>query len=335
MWVGGSMKPGCPFGKNATLRNRCARSRVRYDGSMSTSQLKRNTLVGLVVSLFLAAGKFAAGVVGHSSALVADGVESLADTVGSLVVWQGFRIASRQPDADHPYGYGRAEAVAAFCVGSLLVVAAVIIVCKAFAQILTPHEAPASWTLLALIVFIATKELLFRFVLRGASTFESDLARADAWHHRSDAITSAAALIGVAIAIWGPRLFDAPRLVLADEVAAILASGIILYTALHLIRPALRELLDGSAVELAERVRATAARVAGVRLIEKVYARKSGRGYLVDMHLHVPPNLDVRSAHALSGKVKAVVRAEHASVLHVLIHVEPDERPSAAPMAAG
>lgn len=302
---------------------------------MSTDQLQRNTIVGLVVSLLLASGKLIAGIFGHSSALVADGVESLADTVGSFVVWQGFRVASREPDADHPYGYGRAETVAAFCVGSLLVVAAVVIVVKAFTEILTPHEAPAPWTLFVLIVVIATKEVLFRFVLRGAEMFESDAARADAWHHRSDAITSVAAFIGVSAAIWGPRLFDAPRLVLADEAAAILASGIILITALRLIRPALRELLDGSATELAEKVRTTASRIDGVRLVEKVHARKSGRGFLVDMHLHVPPTLDVRSAHALAGKVKSMVRAEHPSIRHVLVHVEPDEGRPENSVAAG
>ena len=297
---------------------------------MSTSQLQRNTLIGLVVSVLLAGGKFVAGVVGHSSALVADAVESLSDAVGSIVVWQGFRVASREPDAEHPYGYGRAETVAAFCVGALLVVAAVFIVVRAFEEMLRPHQAPAAWTLAALAGVIVAKELLFRVVLRGADQFESDAARADAWHHRSDAITSAAAFIGVSVAIWGPGLFNAPRLVLADEAAAMIASGIILLTAVRLIRPSLRELLDAAAPELAEKVRITAAQVEGVRVVEKVHARKSGRGYLVDMHLHVPPELSISAAHALSGKVKAIVRATHPHVQHVLIHVEPDERKSQA-----
>lgn len=292
---------------------------------MSTTQLQRNTLIGLVVSVMLAGGKFVAGVVGHSSALIADAVESLSDAVGSIVVWQGFRVASREPDAKHPYGYGRAETVAAFCVGFLLLVAAVYIVVAAFEEMLTPHKAPEAWTLVALAGVIIAKELLFRVVLRGADLFESDAARADAWHHRSDAITSTAAFVGVSVAIWGPGLFDSPRLVLADEAAAMIASGIILITALRLIRPSLRELLDAATPELAERVRATAAQVEGVRLVEKVYARKSGRGYLVDMHLHVPPELSISAAHALAGKVKAIVRASHSSVQHVLIHVEPDE----------
>lgn len=294
--------------------------------SVPADPLQRNTVVGLAASVLLAAVKFAAGVFGHSSALVADAVESLADTVGSIVVWQGLRVANRPADAEHPYGYGKAEAVAAFCVGALLLVAAAIIVWRAFDEMLTPHHAPAPWTLIVLVGCVAVKEGLFRFVLRGANMFESDAARADAWHHRSDAITSAAAFVGVSIAIWGPGLFDAPRLVLADEAAAMIASGIILFTGIRLIRPSLRELLDAAAPDLAEQVRATASQVDGVRLVEKVHVRKSGRGHHVDMHLHVAPEMAVTTAHALSGKVKSVVRERHPSIRHVLIHIEPDER---------
>lgn len=305
-----------------------ARARRRYRGRVSDTRLERNAIIGLIVSLLLAAGKLVAGVLGHSSALVADGVESLADTVGSVVVWQGFRIARREPDEEHPYGYGRAETLAAFCVGVLLVVAAAVIVVKAFEEILTPHRAPAPWTLGVLLAVVVVKEVLFRVVLRGAELFESDAARADAWHHRADAITSAAALVGVSVAIWGPRLSGVPELVLADEVAAILASGVIVFTGVRLARPAVRELLDASADALAQRVRPTAERVPGVRLVEKLVARKSGRGYLVDMHLHVDPTIDVRTAHALAGRAKAQILREHPEVRHVLIHIEPDERPS-------
>lgn len=299
---------------------------MRTIGQVSTAQLKRNTLIALLVSVLLAAGKFLAGVLGHSSALVADGVESLADTVGSIAIWQGFRVASRQPDADHPYGYGRAETVAALSVGALLVAAALLIVVKAFQELLVPHDAPAAWTLIVLVSVIVAKEVLFRLILRGAEMFESDAARADAWHHRSDAITSAAAFIGVSIAIWGPAQFNMPKLVLADEAAAILASGIILFTAVRLIRPSLRELLDATTPELAEKIRATASGLEGVAMVEKVHVRKSGRGYLADMHVHVAPEMSVREGHALSGMVKARVMLEHPIVRHVLIHIEPDER---------
>ncbi len=287
--------------------------------------LKRNTLIGFAVSIALAGMKLAAGIVGHSSALVADAVESLADTAGSIIVWQALRVADRPPDEAHPYGYGKAEAVAALLVGVLLILAAVWIAIRAVEEIITPHRAPASWTLLVLLATIGVKEGLFRFVLRGAKQFESEAARADAWHHRADAITSAVAVVGVAAAVWGPPLLSMPRLVLADEVAAILAAGIILVTALRLSRSPLSELLDAAAPDLVRAVRETASCVEGVRLVEKVHARKSGRGYHIDMHLHVPAGMTVRDAHALSGKVKAIIRADQPGVIDVLIHIEPDE----------
>lgn len=293
---------------------------------MSADPLQRNTIVGLVASLALAGGKMLAGVLGHSSALVADAVESLADTIGSVVVWHGFRVASQPPDQGHPYGYGKAEAVAAFCVGAMLLVAAVVIAVKAVFDMMTPHGAPAAWTLIVFVVVIVLKETLFRFVMRGATAFESSAARADALHHRADAVSSVAAFIGVTIAVWGPRIFDAPWLVMADEVAAMIGSVIIVFTGVSLIRPSLRELLDATAPELAEKVRATASEVEGVRLVEKIHARKSGRGYHIDMHLHVAPDMAVLAAHSLSGKVKAHIREKHPNIQNVLIHIEPDER---------
>jgi cation diffusion facilitator family transporter len=288
--------------------------------------LERNTLVGLVASIGLAVVKGVAGLLGHSSALVADAVESLADAIGSIVVWQGLRVARREPDSEHPYGYGKAEALAALSVGVLLIAAAVVIVAKATSEMVVAHSAPASWTLAVLVAVIVVKEGLFRFLLGGAELHDSDAARADAWHHRSDAITSAAAVVGVAIAIWGPAWTGVPKLVLADEVAALVASGIILVTAWRLVRPSLRELLDGSVHERIDEVRAVASSIDGVRLVEKLYVRKSGAAYHVDLHLHVDPSMSVHDAHALAGKVKAAIRARVPGVRHVLIHVEPAEQ---------
>ncbi len=297
---------------------------------MPDRKLRRNTIIGLGISLALAAGKVAAGLLGHSSALVADAVESMADALGSVIVWWGLAVAERGPDEAHPYGYGRAEAVAALGVGALLIVAAVGIVVKAGAAMLAPHQAPAAWTLGVLVAVVVVKEALFRLVLRGADVSGSDAARADAWHHRADAATSAAAFIGVAVAVWGPGLCAAPRLVLADEAAAIFAAVVVLFTGLRMAGPALRELLDAANPAIAGRVRAAAGRVEGVRRVETVHARKSGRGYLVDLHLHVDPHLSVRDGHALAGRVKAGIRGELPAVRHVLIHVEPHEADRAA-----
>ncbi|MFZ4574262.1 MAG: cation diffusion facilitator family transporter [Phycisphaerales bacterium] len=292
---------------------------------MSDSQLKANTLLGLVASVLLAIAKFVAGVLGHSSALVADAVESLADTVGSIVVWQGLRVAAKPPDEDHPYGYGKAEALAALVVGFLLLLAAIGIVYKALAEIITVHQPPATWTLWVLVAVVVVKEALYRRVIQAAEQSSSEAARADAWHHRSDAITSGAALVGVAVAIYGPRWLGIPGLVLADEAAAMIASGIIAMTALSIMKDPLGELLDRASKDTAAKVRAVAEGVEGVVRVEKLFARKSGRGYHVEMHLHVPPEMPVRDAHALAGKVKAEVKAGVRSVQHMIVHVEPAE----------
>lgn len=290
---------------------------------MSAKQLQRNTIIGLVASLLLAAGKLVAGILGHSSALVADAVESLADTVGSVVVWHALRVAAKPPDERHPYGYGRAETVAALAVGGLLLVAAMLIIVSAAEAMLVPHSAPARWTLLVLIAVIIIKEVLFRLILKGAELADSDAAHADAWHQRSDAITSGAALIGVSLAVWGPRWFGSPKLVYADEVAAIAAGGIIALTALRLMKPAWSEALDAAAPEVGLQVAQTAQAIDDVVCVEVVRARKSGRWFYVDLHLHVDPLWSVEQAHALSGKVRATIRAKHERVRDVLIHIEP------------
>ena len=292
---------------------------------MSRQKLQRNTIIGFVASVLLAIMKLAAGVMGRSSALIADAVESFADTLGSMFVWQALRVAAKPADRDHPYGYGKAEALASLAVGGMLIVAAVYIVIKSFHEIVIPHEPPAPWTLGVLIFIVCVKEVLFRVVMRGADELESSAAKADAWHHRSDAITSAAAFLGVTIAVWGPQIFGIKALVMADEAAAILASGIILMTAVQIIRPSLLELMDATSHDLAAKVVSIAERVEGVCLIEKVLVRKSGAGFHLDMHLQVDPDLSIRVAHALAGKVKATLKSAMPGLVTVLIHVEPFE----------
>lgn len=296
---------------------------------MNQTPLTQNTLLGLFASLALAAVKFVAGWFGRSTALMADAIESLADTLGSLLVWHALRVAARPADPRYPYGYGKAEALASLTIGGMLVVAAVLIVGEAFHQLTVPHAPPRPWTLFVLVAVVAVKEILFRVVVRGAREFDSDAARADAWHHRSDAITSLAAFIGVSLAIWGPGWFGIPGFVLADEVAAILASGVILLTARSLIRPALAELLDADSPAMAARIEAVVSQIEGVADVEKVLVRKSGPGYLADMHMHVASDVTVATAHELTGKVKAVLREELPNLRTILIHVEPAEAPPA------
>ncbi|MFO0068018.1 MAG: cation diffusion facilitator family transporter, partial [Pirellulaceae bacterium] len=228
---------------------------MSYLDSMERSSLLRNTLLGLIASLLLSGIKFLAGVVGHSSALVADAVESFADAIGSLLVWQALRVASRPADEKHPYGYGKAEAVGALAVGCLLVIAAFWIAWESIRTWAGEPSSPEPWTLLVLLLVIGVKELLFRKVAHGAKQEQSSAADADAWHHRADAISSLAALVGVAIAVWGPKWTGKAWLAAADEWAALVAAAIILGTAWSILKPALRELLDADEPDMAEQVR--------------------------------------------------------------------------------
>ncbi len=291
----------------------------------------RNAALGLGVSVLLALGKLAAGLAGRSTALVADAVESLADSLGSIIVLSGLVVADRPADEQHPYGYGKAEALAALGVGVLLALSAAAIVAQSVHEMLTPHAAPAWWTLVVLGVVVVIKEVLFRRTLATAEALGSDAGRADAWHHRSDAITSVAAFVGVGVAVYGPGLTGQAWFVLADEVAALIASGVIVRTAWGLGVPALRELLDADAPGLGRAVREAAESVEGVMLVEKLHTRKSGSGHHVDMHLHVRGGLSVREAHALAGRVRAHVRATVRGVRDVLIHVEPAEEAAQRP----
>jgi len=294
-----------------------------FGSAMST--LQRNTLIGLAASILLAGVKLLAGIFGRSTALIADSIESLADSIGSLLVWQALRVAARPADERHPWGYGKAEAVASLLTGVLLLAAAVLMTVESIHEILIPHQPPAAWTLLLLAAVTVIKELLFRFMMKDAAAETSDAATADAWHQRSDAITSAAAFAGVSVAVWGPDLCGLPALIFADEAAAILASGIILLTAWKLAGPALSELLDADAPHLADTLRATAAGVPQVQCVEKVRVRKSGAGWLAELHIQVDPELPIRVAHAVGGQVRAELRTTVPGIRDALIHVEPHE----------
>ena len=163
--------------------------------------------------------KLLAGILGHSYALVADAIESSTDLFSSLVVWRGIQITGRsRPDADYPYGYGKAETLAAAAVALMLLGASVGVAAAAIHEIVTPHHVPAAWTLLVIAMVVVVKEWLFRKVAEVAREEHSLAVEADAWHHRSDAITSSAAFVGIAVAVLGgQRLGVGRRLGRADR----------------------------------------------------------------------------------------------------------------------
>lgn len=279
--------------------------------------------LGLIVNALLAAIKFAAGVLGNSYALIADAVESTADIAASLIVIGGLRIAAQPADADHPYGHGRAETLAAAVVALMLLAAAVGIAVKAVAEIRTPHHSPAPWTLVVLVVVVSTKWLLAKKVKRVGVELGSGVVDADASHHLSDAITSAAAFIGIAIAILAGPGWES-----ADDWAALLASSIIFYNGLHLLKPAVDELMDRMPAEdLVRQVGDAALATSDVRAIEKLGIRRTGTSFHVDLHVQADPEMSLHDAHILSGRVKGAIRAAVPRVSGVLIHMEPHEPP--------
>ncbi len=284
-------------------------------------QSERLAQLGLVINAGLAVVKLVAGLLGNSYALVADAVESSTDMIGSLVVWSGLRIASRDPDEFYPFGYGRAEALAAATVSALMLGAAIGIAIEAIAEIRTPHHAPAWWTLLVLAMVIVVKELLAKRVKAVSDVSGSVVVAADAWHHRADAITSGAAFIGIAMALIGGPGWEP-----ADDWAALVAAGVILINGGLLLRTALRDLMDRApAPAVLATVSAAALATPGVLAIEKLKIRKSGTAFYVDIHVQANPLLSLHDAHILSGMVKTAIRQRVPAAMGVLIHMEPFE----------
>jgi len=276
---------------------------------------------GMLLNMVLAIVKVLAGIIGHSYALIADGIESVADIFGSLIVWSGLRVARRSADNAYPFGYGKAEALAAAAVGFMLLGAAIGISIEAVREIMTPHHTPAPFTLVVLVGVVLIKELFFRRVSRAAVASGSTAVRADAWHHRSDAITSLAAFIGISIALIG-----GPGWEQADDWAALLAACVIVYNGVQVARPALQELMDRAPGEpLLARVERAAHSVTGVLATEKLKMRRAGTAYYVDLHVQADPTLSLHEAHILSGMVKSAIRREVPEVSGALIHMEPFE----------
>lgn len=291
---------------------------------MSGERAQRSIRVaqaGLLINAVLVVVKIGTGIIGHSYALIADGVESSLDIFSSLIVWRGIHVASRSADESYHFGYGKAESVAAAAVSLLLMAAAIGIAIEAVREILTPHHLPASFTLIVLVIVVMIKEGLFRFVMREGEALESGIVQADAWHHRSDAITSGAAFLGISIALIGGQPYAA-----ADDVAALIASAIIAFNGVRLLRPALADLMDRAPeAELLESVAEEAAREAGVLHIEKVVARRAGVGHFVTVHVQADPELTLHDAHELGGRVRSRIVTNLPLVLDATIHMEPYE----------
>lgn len=287
--------------------------------SHQPSTALKTTLLGIAVSIVLIFVKGIAGYLGHSYALMADATESGADILSSGLLWLGLRIALKKPDEEHPYGHGKAEPIAAIIVSLFLLAAAVWIGYHSISFIGKPHDLPEKFTLWVLLIVIGIKESMFRYVLNIGKKINSQAVKADAFHHRSDAITSVAAFIGISIALIGGKGYES-----ADDWAALAASGLILYNTYGILRPALGEIMDAAPPsEIVTKVRELAQAVPQVKFTEKCFVRKMGFNYYVDIHIGVDGELSVKEGHRIAHLVKDTLLKSDLRVTDVLVHVEP------------
>lgn len=281
------------------------------------------TLIGILVSASLAAIKIIAGITGYAYVLIADGVESIMDIMSAMVVLGALHLSVAPPNERYPYGYGKAEPLGAIVVAAALFMAAIGIAIQSVREIRMPQHMPASWTLIVLLVVVIAKEIMFRFLSRTGASIGSKAIATDAWHHRSDALTSAAAFVGISVAVIG-----GPAYAVADDWAALFACLIIARNGYKLFRSALGDVMDAAPPHVFEdRVRTVASAVAGVEGVDKCLARKSGLGYFVDLHIEVAASLPVCDGHEIAHRVKDALLAADLSILDVSLHVEPHPNP--------
>lgn len=281
----------------------------------------KTTYLSIIGNVLLALAKGFTGIVGNSYALVADAIESTTDVFASILVLIGLRYATKPADDNHPYGHGKAEPLITFAIVGFLVISATIIAYKSIQNIQTPHEMPEHYTLIVLAVIVVIKEIFYRIVNRRSEETKSTSLKADAWHHRSDAITSLMAFIGISVAIYMGEGYES-----ADDWAALFASGFIVYNAFLIFRPALGEIMDEHLHDdLVADIRAIASKVDGVVDTEKCHVRKSGISYHVDLHLVVNGQISVRQGHHIAHLLKSELQQQIPEISDVLIHVEPDE----------
>ncbi|NOT36628.1 MAG: cation transporter [Saprospiraceae bacterium] len=269
----------------------------------------------------LAIVKGLAGYFGNSFALIADAIESTSDVFASFLVLFGIKYSNRPADENHPYGHGKAEPLITFLVVGFLMASATVIAYESILNIRTPHDLPKTWTLIVLGIIIIWKEISYRIVIRNSKETNSSSLKADAWHHRSDAITSVAAFIGISIALILGKGYES-----ADDWAALFAAGFIFYNSFLIFRPALGEIMDEHVYDdLIQEIREVALKVDGIIDTEKCFVRKAGMQYHVDLHAIVDAELSVRAGHDIAHKLKDLLRQEIPQIGHVLIHIEPNE----------
>ncbi|GEM50779.1 cation transporter [Empedobacter brevis NBRC 14943 = ATCC 43319] len=288
-------------------------------GTEKAAMAEKTVYFSILGSLGLAIIKWLAGFFGNSFALIADAIESTTDIFSSVLVLLGIKYSKRPADDNHPYGHGRIEPLVTFIVVIFLVISATVIAHQSIINLRTPHELPEAWTLFVLGAIILWKEISYHVVNRRAKLLNSTSLKADAWHHRSDAITSVAAFIGISIALWLGKGYE-----YADDWAALFAAGFILYNCYHIFRPALGEIMDENLFEdMVSKVRELSLHVDGVMAIDKCYVRKIGMSFLIDIHAVVDPQLNVKQGHEIAHALKDYLILHMPEIANVFVHIEP------------
>lgn len=279
------------------------------------------TYLSIAGNTFIAIVKWITGLLGNSYGLIADAIESTCDIISSFLVLFGLKYSAKPADKNHPYGHGKMEPVLTFVVTGFLITSATIIVFQSIQNIRTPHELPAKFTLIVLGIIIIAKELFYRSVKKSGDTTNSSLLKADAWHHRSDAITSLAVFIGILIAIIMGKGYET-----ADDWAALFAAGFIYYNSFLIFRPALGEIMDEHFYDdLIEDIRKISSTVNGIIDTEKCFVRKSGLTYHVDLHAIVDANITVKEGHEIAHRLEDELKKSLPDIADVLVHIEPSE----------
>ncbi|MEO8085989.1 MAG: cation diffusion facilitator family transporter [Bacteroidota bacterium] len=281
----------------------------------------RTSYFSIAVNTSMALIKWIAGYFGNSYALIADAIESTTDIFSSLLVLFGLKYSNKPADENHPYGHGRVETLVTFLVVGFLIISATVIGYESIIHIRTPHDLPKPFTLYILGVIIIWKEISFRFVIKKSKQTNSSSLKADAWHHRSDSITSIAAFIGISIALYFGKGYEA-----ADDWAALFGSAFIFYNSYRIFRPALGELMDEHLYDdLVASIRQVSSTVEGIITTEKCFIRKAGLKYHVDLHAIVHADITVKEGHTISHNLKDTLHEELPELGHILIHIEPGE----------
>ena len=291
------------------------------------SRIMKVTLAGLVVNVLLSAGKIAAGVFGRSAAMLADGVHSLSDLLSDVVVLVFVRVSSRGRDRDHEYGHGKFETLATLIVSLILIVVAAQMMVSGLKSIMEVLHGgviprPGYVALVAAVVSILSKEILYRYTVHVGKSVDSPAVVANAWHHRSDAFSSIGSLVGIAGAI-----FLGDRWVILDPLVCCCISIAILVVAVKMAGPSLKELMDASLPEDVEKeIVSLSMSVDGVRNVHELKTRRNGLSVIIEAHMVVDPNITVEKAHDIVTAVEDVLRRRYGDGTQISIHIEPSEQ---------